>query len=176
MLEREGLQGKQPGSLKTDGNHYPWPLGPAWEAVSVKSSRSREWKQSLPAKWPQRVTSPRGDRVATTAWTGPPAGGQACSQPQDPLQGRREAGWGGRSSGLRRGVGGSGRQVPRACGSSSSLPRALDLGSALVKSLSWQLRGSQTEQGLTNRNAQRNPNEALGQWHHPSVCSIQEQP
>lgn len=43
------------------------------------------------------------------------------------------------------GVGGSGRQVPRACSSSSFLPRALDLGSALVKSLSQQLKGSQTE-------------------------------
>lgn len=28
-LEREGLQGKQPGSSQTDGSHYPWPLGPA---------------------------------------------------------------------------------------------------------------------------------------------------
>lgn len=42
---------KPPGILP-DGNHYVRPLGPSWEALSMKSSRSSEWKQILPAKWP----------------------------------------------------------------------------------------------------------------------------
>lgn len=88
--------------------------------------------------------------MATAARTGPPTGGQACSQPQDPAS-RVEGSRVGQGELRAEGVGGSGRQVPRACGSSSSLPRALDLGSALARdSMSGssepeQNRGSQTE-------------------------------
>lgn len=49
---RGGPAGKAALEGSADGNHYPRPLGLSWEAVSVKSSRSGEWKQSLPAKWP----------------------------------------------------------------------------------------------------------------------------
>jgi hypothetical protein len=74
----------------TDGKHYLRPPGPAWEVVSVKSSRSHEWKQISAAAatgtglqphpevtpWPQlcgQVETPQGG-LSAQHWTPAPPG------------------------------------------------------------------------------------------------------